>query len=77
MAWQQSKATPPKHRQALNHAFAVNKLLGCTNRVAMTNRSTHDPTPESNERIYAFFEHFLKSASLAGSDGSVRGRDSS
>jgi dienelactone hydrolase len=44
---------------ALNHAIAVNQLLGFTNRVAMTNRKGHDPTPESNEQIYLFFEHFL------------------
>ncbi len=51
---------PPKRWQALNHTVAVNKLLGCTNRVAMTNRPTHDPTPESNDQLRAFFEHFLK-----------------
>jgi len=28
----------------------------------MTNRKTHDPTVESNERLYEFFEHFLKPA---------------
>jgi dienelactone hydrolase len=59
---------PPKRWQALNHAVAVNKLLGCTDRVAMTNRPTHDSTPESNEQLYAFFEHFLKSAPVARSD---------
>ena len=53
---------PPERWQALNHTVAVNKLLGRSNRVAMTNRPTHDPTPESNEQIYAFFEHFLKPA---------------
>ncbi len=52
---------PPKRWQALNHTVAVNSLLGYTNRVAMTNRDTHDPTPQSNEQLYAFFEHFLKS----------------
>jgi len=50
----------PERWQALNHAVAVNKLLGYTNRVAMTNRKGHTPTPESNEQIYLFFEHFLK-----------------
>ena len=35
-------------------------LLGYEQRVGMTNRPTHDPTPESNEVIYLFFEHFLK-----------------
>jgi hypothetical protein len=52
---------PLQRWQALNHTIAVNTLLGCTNRVAMTNRETHDPTPQSNEQIYAFFEHFLQS----------------
>jgi len=51
---------PPSRWQALNHAVAVNRLLGHTNRVAMTNRDGHTPTPESNEQIYLFFEHFLK-----------------
>jgi dienelactone hydrolase len=51
---------PPKRWQALNHTVAVNQLLGHRDRVAMTNRETHGPTPESNEQLYAFFEHFLK-----------------
>jgi hypothetical protein len=50
----------PQRWQALNHAIAVNKLLGHSNRVAMTNRPGHSPTPESNEQIYLFFERFLK-----------------
>jgi dienelactone hydrolase len=49
----------PRRWVPLNHAIAVNKLLGYDNRVAMTNRETHDPTPESNEAIYLFFERFL------------------
>ena len=44
----------------LNHAIAVNKLLGYENRVAITNRPYHSPTLESNEYIYLFFEYFLK-----------------
>lgn len=48
--------------KALNHALAVNRLLGFENRVGMSNRPKHDPTPESNELIYQFFEHFLKPA---------------
>ncbi|MBK8881150.1 MAG: prolyl oligopeptidase family serine peptidase [Bacteroidales bacterium] len=44
----------------LNHAIAVNRLLGYENRVAMTNRPDHSPTAESNEHAYLFFEHFLK-----------------
>ena len=50
----------PERWKALNHSIAVNKLLGFTNRVAMTNREGHSPTAESNEQIYLFLEHFLK-----------------
>lgn len=50
----------PERWKALNHTIAVNELLGCTNRVAMTNREGHSPTTESNEQIYLFLEHFLK-----------------
>jgi dienelactone hydrolase len=52
----------PERWKALNHSIAVNKLLGYTNRVAMTNRKGHSPTTESNEQIYLFLEHFLKPA---------------
>lgn len=45
---------------ALNHAVSVNAFLGQKDRVAMTNRKDHPPTEESNDQIYAFFEHFLK-----------------
>ncbi len=51
---------PPERWKALNHTIAVNRLLGYENRVAMTNREGHDPTPESNEILYRFFEYFLK-----------------
>jgi pimeloyl-ACP methyl ester carboxylesterase len=44
----------------LNHTLAVNRLLGFTNRVAMTNRKLHDPNEGSNAQLYAFFEHFMK-----------------
>jgi len=50
----------PEHWTALNHAIAVNDLLGRTGRVAMTMRNGHTPTPESNEQVVAFFERFLK-----------------
>jgi dienelactone hydrolase len=50
----------PERWKALNHAVAVNKLLGHENRVAMTNRKGHSPTEESNEQLYAFFEWALK-----------------
>jgi len=49
-----------EHWPARNHVVAINKLLGYTNRVAMTNRETHDPTPASNAQLCAFFEHCLK-----------------
>jgi dienelactone hydrolase len=50
----------PERWIPLNHAIAVNKLLGVQNRVAMTNRPAHSPTEESNEAMYKFFEYFLK-----------------
>jgi dienelactone hydrolase len=52
----------PERWLALNHAIAVSKLLGYSNRVAMTNRPGHTPTEESNAVIVAFFEHFLGKA---------------
>jgi hypothetical protein len=45
---------------ALNHAVAVNRLLGVENRVGMHNRPEHTITPEAGERIADFFEYFLK-----------------
>jgi hypothetical protein len=50
---------PPSRWRGLNHAIAVNTLLGYTNRVAMTNRDGHTPTESSNAQLYAFFEYFL------------------
>lgn len=50
----------PARWTALNHAIAVNRLLGYEHRVAMTNREKHDPNEESNGQIYAFFEWWLK-----------------
>ena len=50
---------PPERWIALNHAIAVNQLLGYNNRVAMTNRPSHSPTATSNEQAYLFFEYFL------------------
>ena len=55
----------PARWVALNHAVAVNALLGQTNRVAMTNRKEHSPNPESNEVLCRFFEHFLGAAGAA------------
>jgi dienelactone hydrolase len=51
---------PPSRWLALNHLVEVNRLLGYHDRVAMTNRPDHRPTPESNAALAAFFEHFLK-----------------
>lgn len=50
----------PDHWIALNHSIAINKLLGYTDRVAMTMRDGHSPTPESLEQAYSFFDYFLK-----------------
>lgn len=50
---------PPERWAALNHTIEVNRLLGHENRVAMSNRPTHSPTPESNELMYLFFEWWL------------------
>ena len=50
---------PAERWRALNHIVGVNELLGHTDRVAMTTRPKHDPTSESNEVIYQFFEYFL------------------
>jgi hypothetical protein len=55
----------PERWIPLNHTIAINKLLGYENRVGMTNRANHSPTPESNEQIYRFFEYFLKYNGLA------------
>ena len=52
---------PPARWLALNHLVAIDRLLGYTNRVAMTSRAEHTPNEESNAQLYAFFEHFLGS----------------
>lgn len=46
--------------EPLNRVREVYDLLGASNRVGMTNRPRHDPTEESNEQIYRFFECALK-----------------
>jgi len=51
---------PPRNWVALNHLVAVNKVLGYENRVAMTARPTHVPTPEALELELAFLEYWLK-----------------
>ena len=51
---------PPANWRALNRVIEVNRLLGYENRVAMTHRNTHIPTPEALELELMFLEHFLK-----------------
>jgi hypothetical protein len=45
----------PARWLALNRVAEVYQLLGVTNSVAMSNRSDHTPTLESNDQIYTFF----------------------
>ncbi len=59
---------PVERWLALNHLVEINQVLGYENRVAMTNRPDHSPNADSNEIIYAFFQHFLKSSSLQESE---------
>jgi len=49
----------PERWPALNHAIAVNKLLGYDHGVAMTTREGHTPTEKANEQVYRFFEWWL------------------
>jgi len=51
---------PPSRWESLGHAVAVNRLLGVTHRVGMTNRPEHTPNARDNELLYRFFEHALK-----------------
>jgi len=51
---------PPRNWQALNHLVSVNDLLGQKDRVAMTARPTHVPTPEALELEVAWLEYWLK-----------------
>jgi dienelactone hydrolase len=50
---------PPRNWQALNHLIGVNNVLGHKDRVAMTARSTHIPTPEVLELELTFLEYWL------------------
>ena len=49
----------PERWPALNHAIAVNKILGYDHRVGLTSRAGHSPTAEANEQVYRFFEWCL------------------
>jgi hypothetical protein len=51
---------PPRNWIALNHLIAINKLLGFSNRVAMTARKTHVPSAEALEIELSFLEYWLK-----------------
>jgi len=50
----------PGRWRLLNRVNEVYALIGAINRVALSNRPGHDPTLESNEQIYRFFERFLQ-----------------
>jgi dienelactone hydrolase len=50
---------PPRNWRALNHLAAVNELLGQKNRVALTSRAGHVPSPEALELELAFLEYWL------------------
>jgi dienelactone hydrolase len=49
----------PERWTALNHAIAVNKLLGSEHRVGLTSREGHSPTQAANGQVYRFFEWCL------------------
>lgn len=51
---------PPRNWIALNHLVAVNDVLGHKNRVALTSRATHIPTPAALTQELDFLEYFLK-----------------
>lgn len=51
---------PPPNWRALNHLIAVNKVLGFEDRVAMTARDSHIPTPEALRLELDFLEYWLK-----------------
>ena len=51
---------PPERWLALNHLLAVNDVLGCKQRVALTSRPTHTPTPAALELELTFLEYWLK-----------------
>lgn len=65
---------PPERWKALNHAVAVNDLLGKKGRVAMSSRVGHAPTDESNAQIDLFFDVTLKAAAPAETPEEARRR---
>lgn len=50
---------PVERWAALNHARAVNEILGEKDRVAMTNRPDHSPNEKANQVVMEFFEKWL------------------
>jgi CubicO group peptidase (beta-lactamase class C family)/dienelactone hydrolase len=62
----------PERWVALNHLVAVDQLLGASNRVGLSSRPHHDPTPESNAQLVAFFEHFLKPDNRKGNEAGAQ-----
>ncbi|MCS7047321.1 MAG: hypothetical protein NZO58_13260, partial [Gemmataceae bacterium] len=51
---------PPKNWLALNHLVEVNRVLGVKDRVALTARKTHVPTPEALDWEVSWLEYHLK-----------------
>lgn len=51
---------PPRNWTALNHLVKVDSLLGVRDRVALTARQGHIPTPAALELELAFLEYWLK-----------------
>ncbi len=51
---------PPRNWVALNHLIAVNDVLGQKDRVAMTARPTHRPTPAALKIEIMFLEYWLQ-----------------
>jgi hypothetical protein len=53
---------PPAHWVALNGTIALYQFLGYKDRVALSAREGHRPTPKAKEQAYRFLEHFLMDA---------------
>ena len=52
----------PARWESLGHAIAVNRLLGASNRVGMSNRPEHTPNARENALLYRFFDNALGKA---------------
>lgn len=51
---------PASRWEILQRTVEVNTRLGFSNRIVLTTRPTHDPTPESNQRLVEFFVEHLR-----------------